>query len=416
LATQSFPAGKNFTLSARSFGFTVFLGVLAALPAVSIDLSSPALVLLPAALRTSTLVAGLTLSLFLGGFAFGQLIGGSTSDSYGRKPVLLIGLIVYCVGAAACAASTTGWGLAADRFLQGVGAGVCVVISFAIVQDLFEGLAARSKRAYVVVIVSIAPMLAPAGGALIIDFAGWRAVHLFTLVAGLVLITVVRLWFAESLPGSRTVALRGVAKWASLWRDTTYLKITLANALSYGAAFSYIAGSPVVVMGYFHAASTTYAAIFACIAAAQAVGAFGGGRLSRIGAPIQTVLSTALALCSGATLLGLLVLWFASPAVAGAVGLFLLLMTQCCRGLISPSFQHIAIERQAEHAGAASAAYGVAQLIGGALASTAVAALLAEAGPFAMVLPMAVCSTGALLIWAWTTRAPSWQDPIAAAR
>ena len=87
----------------QSLAFTVLLGVFAALPAVSIDVSAPTLAIIPQALGTSTTVASLTLSLFMVGFAIGQLGGGRLSDRVGRRPVLLAGLTSYTLASIACA-------------------------------------------------------------------------------------------------------------------------------------------------------------------------------------------------------------------------------------------------------------------------------------------------------------------------
>src|SRR4030088_772037 len=115
------------------------LGLFAALPALSVDVSAPTLALLPSVLHTSRTLAGLTLSLFMVGFALGQLLGGSLSDDRGRRPVLLGGLVCFTLSAIACAFSRSGAVLALCRLIQGFGAGACFVISFAMVQDLFEG-------------------------------------------------------------------------------------------------------------------------------------------------------------------------------------------------------------------------------------------------------------------------------------
>ena len=145
-------------IAPESIAYTILLGVLAALPALSIDISAPTLVLLQKDLATSSVVAGLTLSLFMGGFALGQLAGGRLSDRGGRRPVLLAGLVCYTIASVGCALSPTGGTLVISRFVQGLGAGACSVLSFAMVQDLFEGDAARTKRSYVTVIFGVVPM------------------------------------------------------------------------------------------------------------------------------------------------------------------------------------------------------------------------------------------------------------------
>ena len=393
-----------------SIVFTIFLGLLAALPALSIDISAPTLSLLPRVLGTSTLVAGLTLSLFMGGFALGQFSGGHLSDRHGRKPILLIGFLIYSVAGVACALSSSGPAMVASRFAQGIGAGMCAVLSFAIVQDLFWGAAALTKRAYVAVVVGAAPIMAPALGSVIVDFVGWRAVHVVLALGGSVLLVVVWLWFAESHPAKLPTAASAPSRLERLAQDTRFVNLALVNALSYGTVFAYIAGSPVIVMDYYHEGSRIYAAVFGCTALAFAGGAWTGGRLVRHGWTAQSLLSVTLA-TSAAASVALAAACLTSPTISGPAAVCLLSIIQFCRGVISPNLQHLAIERQRERAGVASAAMGVSQLLGGALASVAVASLLSGFGPFAVAGPIMLSSLAALAMWGWTINGGLDLDP-----
>src|SRR5579875_1759592 len=183
-----------------SLSFTVLLGLFAGLPALSIDLSAPTLVLLPDALQTDMTVAGLSLSLFMLGFALGQFAGGRTSDLVGRRPVLLAALLIYTVGGICCALATTGPALAAARLVQGAAAGGCSVQASAIVQDLFQGETARRKQSYVTGVFAVLPMLAPALGAIMVQHGGWRSVHSALAAAGRLLVVVVQAFVTESRP------------------------------------------------------------------------------------------------------------------------------------------------------------------------------------------------------------------------
>ena len=394
---------RRFAMQPNSLLFTIFLGVLAALPALSIDISAPTLALLPDVLETSKLVAGLTISLFMVGFALGQVSGGSLSDRHGRKPVLLVGFAIYTLASVVCALSTSGVSMVASRLVQGVGAGTCAVMSFAIVQDLFQGAAARSKRAYVTVVVGAAPILAPALGSVIVDVAGWRAVHVVLAVAGIVLLAIVWSSLAESHTPRQQDGSPAPDRRGKLRQDAPFLKLVLVNALSYGAVFAYIAGSPVVVMDYYRGSQAIYAAVFAWTAVALTGGAWTGGRLARRGMPAENVLSIAMS-ASTAAAVGLAAACLTSPAISGPIAIGLMGSISFCRGMISPNLQHLAIERQRDRAGTASAVVGLAQLLGGALSSVAVAALLSGFGPVAVAGPIVLCSITALGMWWWTAR------------
>ncbi len=378
----------------------MLLGLFAALPALSVDVSAPTLALLPAALGTTRTIAGLTLSLFMVGFALGQFGGGGLSDGHGRRRVLLGGLSCFTLAGVACALSPTGGALAISRLIQGFGAGACSVISFAMVQDLFEGDDARAKRSYVAVIFGAVPILAPALGSVLTDRFGWRSVHGILAVAGALLLAIAWAGIAESRLGAAGGAARIMPPEPSRLRDDTrFVRITFANALSYGAIFAYIAGSPVVIMANMGFSSTVFATVFASTAAALAAGAWTSGRLSRRGVSAGALAGPGFIAAAGATvalaaasLAGLSSGWIAVP---------LLLAVLFTRGIIAPNLQHLAIERQRERAGAASAAVGVSQLLAGAMASAVVAVLLPDLGPGAVAIPMAFLAVGALLAWRW---------------
>jgi DHA1 family bicyclomycin/chloramphenicol resistance-like MFS transporter len=388
---------KPLRITPESPAFTVLLGVLAALPALSIDISAPTLPLLPQALGTSATVASLTLSLFVTGFAFGQLGGGRLSDRHGRRPILLAGLACYTLASIACTGSPSGVALLVSRFVQGLGAGACSVLSFAMVQDLFIGDAARAKRSYVTVVFGVVPMLAPAAGAFLSYLAGWRAVHGVLALAGGALLLIAVPGVAESLPTSAHPATPRAGPGPRLLHDPRFIAITLANALSYGCIFAYIAGSPMVIVDEMRHSSAVFAVVFASTAAALTAGAWMNGWLSRRGIGAGVVLNPSLGVAAGAAL-GLAAAGLAG-ATSGTILIPLLLVVMFARGAIAPNLQHLAIERWPDRAGVASAAVGVSQLLSGAAASAVVGALLPYYGLRAVAVPMALLAAGALIVW-----------------
>jgi len=368
---------------------------------MSVDVSAPTLALLPDALGTTRTIAGLSLSLFMVGFAMGQLGGGNMSDGHGRRPVLLGGLVCFTVAGIACAMALSGVVLAVCRLIQGFGAGACFVISFAMVQDLFEGDAARVKRSFVTMVFSAVPMCAPALGSVLIESFGWRSVHWTLAIAGALLTVVTWAGVAESrLTGLNLPTPIEADPLPPLWEDRRFLGIALANALSYGAIFAYIAGSPVVIIGQMGLSNLAFAVVFACTAAALAAGSWTSGHFGQRGVGAPALLKPSLIGASAATaLLAAASLW---GIASGAILIPLLMAVLFARGIIAPNLQHLAIERQRDRAGVASAAVGVSQLLSGALASAAVAVLLQYFGTSAVAIPMAVLAIGALLIWGWT--------------
>ena len=186
-----------------------------------------------------------------------------------------------------------------------------------------------------------------------------------------------------------------------LWEDYRFVGITPANALSYGTIFAYIAGSPVVIMGLMGLSAIVFAGVFACTAGALAAGAWTSGRFSRRGVGAPALLRPSLIATAGATVA--LAAISLSGITSGEILVPLLMAILFTRGIIAPNLQHLAIERQRERAGAASAAVGVSQLLSGALASAVVAVLLPFYGPSAVAVPMAVLAAAALIAWLRTS-------------
>lgn len=387
-------------IAPNSVAFIILLGVLAALPALSIDICAPTLPVVVESLATSTTVAALTVSLFMAGFAIGQFGGGRLSDRNGRRPVLIAGLAFYTLAGLGCVFATSGPELVGFRLLQGIGAGACAVLPFAMVQDLFEGDAARTKRSYITVVLGAAPVLAPALGSLLSGIAGWRAVYVVLAVGGSLLLLIAPMAVAETRrPGA---AAGSSAAPRRLRHDSAFVGLALVNALSYGAIFAYIAGAPIVIIGIMKMSPAIFSAIFASTALALTAGAWISGRLCRHGFGARTLLNSSLTIAAAATL-GL-----AAISLIGLDwGVLLLpplLITLFTRGTIAPNIQHLAIERRREQAGSASAAIGVSQLIAGALASGVMAFLLPQYGASGVALPMALLAAGALAVWFWVGR------------
>ena len=383
--------------------------MLAALPVLSIDISAPTLVLLPAALQTTPAVAGLTLSLFMAGFALGQLGAGSLSDRRGRRPSLLIGLLAFTTAGFACAAAPSGAALVLSRCVQGFGAGACSVLSFAMVQDLFEGEAARRKRVFLTMIFGMIPIFAPALGSVLAEYVGWRTVYLLLASAGTVLLLVTWAGVSESRPPA-AVRADAVRPGKPLYADKRFVAIGFANALSYGAIFAYVAGSPVVVITDLGLSSRVFAAVFAATAIAVTLGAWSSGRLVRLGITMATLLKASFGVMAMATIV-LALISRGDPAWLEVAGIPLLFCTIFARGIIAPNLQHLAIERQRARAGSASAALGVSQLLFAACSSAVVAALLPRFSAAAVTVPMAVLTSASLAVWLWLDRrSQTWTD------
>ena len=173
----------------RFFGdrsIIVVLALFSAFPPLSTDLYLPALPHVMETLRASQTLVNLSLSLFLIFFALGILVWGPISEKYGRKPILLAGLVLYTLGSAGCALSANVTLLVAARVLQGFGGGAAEAVVTAMVKDMYTGRKRESVLAVVMAMVVVAPVVAPVAGAFILKFMSWTAI--FWALAGVGLI------------------------------------------------------------------------------------------------------------------------------------------------------------------------------------------------------------------------------------
>ena len=223
----------------------------------------------------------LTLSLFLLGMAISQLVLGTLSDRFGRRPVMLAGLAVTVLASFAALAATSITGLIVARTLQAFGATVGIVIGRAVIRDLYERDRAASMIGWVTMAMVVAPMIAPLiGGALDTAF-GWHAIFAFLgLFAAAVLA-----WTSFQLPETRKVAtgeglVHFIAASGDLLTDRTFLGYSLLSAFNSAMFFTFIGGAPHVVVTIMHRTSAEYGIWFIAISGAYMAGNFAAGQWS----------------------------------------------------------------------------------------------------------------------------------------
>ena len=166
----------RWRLQPQSVLFAIYLGALAALPPISIDMALPALVDIAGSLHASASQAGLTLSLFMAGFALGPIVYGPLCDARGRKPTLLLGLALFTLGGIGSAVAPGISILLGARLIQGIGAGAGMTVALAIVRDLFEGNAMQHRLAAITVVANVAPIVAPSVGVALLAAIEWRGI------------------------------------------------------------------------------------------------------------------------------------------------------------------------------------------------------------------------------------------------
>jgi DHA1 family bicyclomycin/chloramphenicol resistance-like MFS transporter len=388
----------RFRIGWQSKSFIFLLAASIALPSLSIDSCLASLPVIGVSLGVHPADTVAILSLFMVGFAGGQLAFGPLSDRIGRRPALLFGCVLFAIAAVGCACAPTLTTLAFWRFVQGLGAAAGSVITFAIIRDLFSGAAGRSRLSYISVVCTIAPILAPTVGGLIATWQGWRAVFFWLAAAGALLVIILFFSLEESLPTRNRHALRPRHLVTNYWRvlsHRTCLLYLLIGGFSFGALFAYVSGSAFVFIDVFGVDPRIYGALFAVNAFAIAVGAFISGRLGTRGVSTNRLIIAGLLIsfCATSALFG--------GAVMGWLNAFsimpLLILNTFSMGLVTPNAVHGTMEPMPRIAGVASSAFGSIRMLGGAISSEFVA-IWYRGTPVAMGETMALFATCSLFV------------------
>ena len=351
------------------------LGALVALGPLTIDMYLPALPTIVDDLGTTDAAVQLTLTGTLVGLALGQLLVGPLSDTFGRRRPLLIGVGVHVVASLLCLVAPNVVVLGGLRLLQGVGAAAASVVAMAIVRDLFVGRAAATLFSRLMLVLGVAPVLAPTIGGEVLRFTSWRGVFVVLAVLALLLIAFAARAVPETLPAERRrpLGLRStLVTYHGLLRDRTFVGLVLVAGLAMAGLFGYVAGSSFVFQEEFGLDEQQFGLVFG----AGALFLIGGTQLNaallrrfepRALLPFALVLGTV----AGAALVVVAVL-----DVGGLVGVIAPLWTVLFSvGLAMPNTPALALARHGEAAGTASALLGAIQMGTGAVVSPMVGVL-----------------------------------------
>ena len=341
---------------------TALLTALVALGPMSTDLYLPSL---PGLLRhfdADIAEVQLTLSVFLVGLAVGQLVYGPLSDRFGRRPVLLAGLILYVVASVICALAPSVPTLIAARLLQAIGACAGPVVCRAVVRDVHGREGAARILSYMGAAMALAPALGPILGGFVEAWLGWRANFAILCIYGAVGLALTAAILPETAPhrgesgGGLDAALRG---YLGLLGQRVYIGFVLCCALAYGGIFCFISGSSFVFVDIIGLAPQLYGVCFGAIVLGYILGTLVGGRLTRrIG--VERLVRTGGLISAVGGLALLLSVWTTGASVAGILLPTVIYMVGT--GLVLPNAMAGAIGPFPRMAGTAAALLGFVQM------------------------------------------------------
>ena len=378
-------------------GWLVLMGALTAIAPVSIDMYLPTFHLIAQDFQVPSGDVERTLAVYLFGMAISQLLYGPLADRFGRKPPLLGGLIVYLLASIGCALSPNIHLLTVCRLFQAIGGAAGLVVPRAVIRDHYDTQQAARALSLLMLIMGVAPILAPVIGGQLVGLLGWRGIFGVMVVGSMVLFMTVSRIMTESLnPDNKTsLHLTTILKtYTELLSTRRFVAFAVSGGMISAAMFSYIASSPRIFIQHYGVDPQYYGLLFGSNALCLIVGSQVSARLLKTRPPIA-ILPKALA---GTALAGMAALLF---SLTGLMTLPLLMaclrMFMFSMGFVGPNSAAMALADQGRHLGSASAMLGTLQMSCGAIAG-AVISLIPWPGPLPLTLMLAGCTTLAWVI------------------
>lgn len=374
----------------------LLLGSMCALGAITNDAYLPSLPEVATDLRTTHAAALFTITATLIGGAMGQFVIGPLSDRYGRRAPVFIGLTLHVVASVLAIAVSGVVPLIVLRILQGIGNASAAVTAMAVIRDRLSGAEASAVMSRLMLVIGVAPLLAPTLGSFIAYHWGWRAVFTFFAIAGVGLMGIVWRFLPETLPVHRRLGStrQVLASYRILIADGRFIAFALLPGLNMAALFSYVAASPFVIREGYGLSESEFALLFAVVGLGMVLGAQANAALVRRFAPVRLLrLATPVVM-----LLAMVLLLVVFTGIGGLAGMLIPLWLMFAFGaLVAPNASTLALQRHGERAGSAAALIGVSQAGVAGLVAPLVGILGGDAQAMAVVIMAATLASFAVL-------------------
>lgn len=362
----------------------LLLGAFSALGPLTIDMYLPSFPEITADFGTQASLVQLSLTACLIGLGLGQIIMGPLSDVHGRRKPVIISLALYLIASFVCAISPNIYFFIAARFVQGFAASAGIVISRAVVRDVYSGTELTKFFSMLMLVNNLFPMIAPMAGSGVISFTTWVGVFIVLSAVGLGLTILAMTNLKETLPVEKRVSgnfgelVTGIR---SLIKDRHFIGCALAQGIMIGGVFAYVSGTPFVYQNIYGASPQLFALLFASNGISLIIGSQVVGRFSHVFSERNFVILGLLMSCA-ASLTALLVILLQGPLFALVIPLFFFVASI---GMTATASFVLAMGSQSERAGSASALLGLLPFVIGSITSP----LVGVAGEYSAV-PMGV--------------------------
>jgi MFS transporter, DHA1 family, multidrug resistance protein len=373
------------------------LGAMAAIVPFSTDMYLPGFPAIASDLHTDIARVGLTLTSFIIGVCIGQLMCGPILDRYGRKKPIILGLLLYSGASLGCAFSPSVDGLIALRLLLALGGCVGLVGSRAIVRDLFSGNEIARALSMLMMVFGVAPVIAPTVGGLVVAGLGWRAIFVLLSAIGVLVLVAAKRFLPESKGADRSISLQPkqvMSEYLKVFKNREFMVHALATGSATGGLFSYLTGSPFVLMDLFGFTVTQAGWIFG----ANACSVIAAHQLNRMLLKKHNSALLLRAVTATQSAVGILLLTASLTGILSRAAVLILIVCYLfCFGIITANATGLALQPFSRSAGSASALIGSIQMATAALAS-ALVSYLHNGTAVPMALMMAVCAGVALML------------------
>ena len=381
------PAPKNYAL------FVTFIALIGAFSSLVNDMYLPTIPSMMKEFHTTPSMTQMGISMAMIGMGIGSLLWGSTSDKYGRKPILIVSLIIFVLATGRSLFSKNITFFIGCRLFQGLGAGGAMVLSTSIPADVYMGRQLAKLMAIVGAINGIAPALGPVIGGFMADSVGWKGIFIVLLAVG-VIMTFWTTHYTETLPPARrlqTTNLKGyIQAYKALFLNGRFMLYVTIKAVAIGLLYAYISSAPFIIQTHYGFSATQFGIIFGANALAMGVGSYL--------APRFKVMKQAMVVgCIGMFVFAVaeaFVMWTKSPFLMYEIFAIPMLLFS---GMIFASANTLSMEVGREDAGTASAILSVIKYIFAAVVSPLVG--LGDMFHSTAIAFVAVTSVSLILAW-----------------
>lgn len=351
----------------------ILLGILAALGPFTIDMYLPGFKRIAEDFGTDEKHVAFTLTSYFIGIAVGQLIYGPVVDKYGRKKPLLAGLFIYIFAAIGCALSPNIETMIGMRLLQALGGCVGMVASNSIISDVYEKDRRAKAFSSIMLVMGVAPLIAPSVGSLLLENADWNYIFYFLAAFSTFVVALIYFFLPETSQymHSNKLKINKITKdYWGIFKNPTFLFYTLAGSLSMSVLFAYISSASYIFLTIYGLDKSTFSLIFAINASGLIAGSYLNGVLTNYFNYIKIAKVTSL-IISSVSFTALLMI-YSNPGIQYhwiVVSIFSILFLV---GLINPNATAASLAPFSENSGAASALGGAIRMGTGAIVAATI--------------------------------------------